>query len=246
LGHLSFQNVSFSYPSRPNAVVLKGCTLDVYPGQRVAVVGKSGSGKSTLTKLAFNFYSPAFGRVLLDGEDVATLPREVLCRKIAIVEQSPSLLPLTILENMYYGVSEKEHSSIDVFRVSRMANCHEFIDRLPMGANTTVGENGVALSAGQRQRLAIARALLRQPKVLLLDEATSSLDSESEELIREAVNRASQQMSVLVIAHRLNTIKNSDVIYVLEDGAVAEKGSHDELCKKENGIYRQMIGLKTV
>ncbi|KAF8821495.1 putative ABC transporter B family member 2 [Cardiosporidium cionae] len=242
---LSFKNVSFSYPSNPSAMILNNISLDVYPGQHIAVVGPSGSGKTTLLRLALQFYEPESGDILMGNLNIKEYKRADLLSQISWVSQVTDLLPTSIRENIAYALPENSFTEKDIIEAATQANCHEFISRLPQGYDTHVGEHGNLLSGGQRQRIYIARALLRKPRVLLLDEATSALEPESEKYISEALRKVTENSSVLVVAHNMDTIKNSDVIYVLKDGKVVEVGYHDELKLRSGGPYQDLLKRQT-
>lgn len=235
---LQFHDVRFSYPAREDVEVLKGLTLEIPAGQVVALVGPSGNGKSTVIGLLKRLYKAQSGSVTLDGKDVWTFHHEEFHRAVSIVGQEPVLFARTIQENIKYGLENPgvnpDASSVPedfLHEVSRKANAHEFITKMPNGYETEVGERGVQLSGGQKQRIAIARALVRKPKVLLLDEATSALDAESEHQVQQAIDSmiAEGGMTVVIIAHRLSTVMNSHKICVIQGGAVVEEGPHHEL-----------------
>ncbi|XP_076435094.1 ATP-dependent translocase ABCB1-like [Babylonia areolata] len=241
-GTISFHNVHFSYPSRPETKVLDGLSLTVSPGKTVALVGSSGCGKSTAVQLLQRFYDPLEGQVKLDGEDLRNLNVRWLRSHIGVVSQEPVLFATTIAENIRYGcegVTEEQ-----VIQAAKNANAHDFIMSLPEKYETLVGERGAQLSGGQKQRVAIARALVRDPKILLLDEATSALDTESEKIVQDALDKARQGRTTIVIAHRLSTIKTADIIISFKDGKVFGQGSHDELMAKQ-GIYYQLVMNQT-
>ncbi|MDG2220451.1 MAG: ABC transporter ATP-binding protein [Rubripirellula sp.] len=239
-GAMTFRNVSFQYPdSEP--MVLEDISLDVSPGETVALVGRSGAGKTTLTNLIARFYDVTSGSICLDGRDLRDIQLDSYRSLLGIVEQDVFLFDGTIRENIAYA--RRRASESKIVDAAKAAAADEFIRRLPQGYDTTIGERGVKLSGGQRQRLAIARALLADPKILILDEATSNLDSESERLIQQSLAELLEDRTAFVIAHRLSTITNADKIVVLEDGRVAEVGTHQELLDR-NGQYRQMVFLQ--
>ncbi|WOK97290.1 ABC transporter B family member 11-like [Canna indica] len=243
-GDIKFQNVGFSYPSRPDVKIFTDLCLSIPTGKTVALVGESGSGKSTVIALLERFYDPDAGCVILDGVDIKKLRITWLREKMGLVSQEPVLFNGTIRENMAYGkdgpVSEEE-----IVAAAEIASAHGFISGLPMGYETNVGERGVQLSGGQKQRIAIARAILKDPKVLLLDEATSALDAESERVVQEALDRAMVGRTAIVVAHRLSTVRGADVIAVVKNGVVAEQGRHDELMGIEDGVYASLVALQT-
>jgi ATP-binding cassette, subfamily B, bacterial len=239
-GRINLQDVGFIYPgtSRP---VLHGIDLDVEPGETIALVGRSGSGKTTLCNLIARFYDPTQGTVALDGVNLREIEVESYRRLLGIVEQDVFLFDGTIAENIAYGDRWATRAQIE--QAARVANAAEFIDRLPAGYNTFIGERGVRLSGGQRQRLAIARAVLADPRIFILDEATSNLDSESERLIQQSLDQLLRGRTSFVIAHRLSTIRHADRILVLDDGTIAQTGSHGELMAA-SGLYRDMVDLQ--
>lgn len=239
-GAITFENVSFSYPSRDERV-LDSISLSVEPGQTVALVGRSGSGKTTLCNLAARFYDPTSGRVLLDGVDLRSVDVDSYRRLLGIVEQEVFLFDGTIEENIAYA---RRDATIEQVRsAARAANAAEFIEVMERQYETIVGERGVRLSGGQRQRIAIARAILADPRILILDEATSNLDSESERLIQSSLATLMRGRTCFVIAHRLGTIRNADLIVVIERGRIVETGTHDELRAKE-GRYWEMLQVQ--
>lgn len=241
-GSIRFDNVNFSYPSRKDVEVLKGINLSVSPGEKVALVGQSGAGKSTIVQLLMKFYPQYEGNITIDGTDIREKDVTDLRQNMAIVPQEVSLFGGTIYENIQYG--NPEASSAEIELAAKQANAFDFINKFPEKFETVVGERGVKLSGGQRQRIAIARAILKDPKILLLDEATSALDSESEYLVQEALNLLMKNRTTIIIAHRLATIKDVDKIFVLEDGIIAESGSHEELILNNDGIYANLVRMQ--
>ncbi|HEX2915612.1 MAG TPA: ABC transporter ATP-binding protein [Chloroflexia bacterium] len=231
-GHLTFDEVYFEYEK--NLPVLRGLTFEALPGQVVALVGPSGAGKTTIANLIPRFFDPTSGQILLDGYNIRQVEVKSLREQISSVLQEPVLFGTTVRENIAYGRLDATDAEIE--EAARAANALEFIDKLPQRFNTVVGEKGVKLSGGQRQRIAIARAILRNPRLLILDEATSSLDTESESLVQEALERLMKERTTVVIAHRLSTIENADKIVVVEQGQVVEEGKHTDLLAR-GGLY---------
>ncbi|XP_037366487.1 ATP-dependent translocase ABCB1 isoform X2 [Talpa occidentalis] len=241
-GNLEFKDVHFSYPSRKEIKILKGLNLKVHSGQTVALVGNSGCGKSTTVQLIQRLYDPLEGTVSIDGQDIRTINVRYLREIIGVVSQEPVLFATTIAENIRYGREDVTMDEIE--KAVKEANAYDFIMKLPNKFDTLVGERGAQLSGGQKQRIAIARALVRNPKILLLDEATSALDTESESVVQAALDKAREGRTTIVIAHRLSTVRNADVIAGFEDGVIVEQGSHDELMK-EKGIYFKLVTMQT-
>ncbi|XP_008059503.1 phosphatidylcholine translocator ABCB4 isoform X2 [Carlito syrichta] len=241
-GDLEFNDVHFSYPSRTNVKILKGLNFKVQSGQTVALVGSSGCGKSTTVQLIQRLYDPDEGTINIDGQDIRTFNVRYLREIIGVVSQEPVLFSTTIAENIRYGRGNVTMDEIK--KAVKEANAYEFIMKLPQKFDTLVGERGAQLSGGQKQRIAIARALVRNPKILLLDEATSALDSESEAEVQAALDKAREGRTTIVIAHRLSTVRNADVIAGFEDGVIVEQGSHSELMKKE-GVYFKLVNMQT-
>jgi ATP-binding cassette subfamily B protein len=242
-GQVNFQAVHFSYPSRPDVTVLHALTLDVRPGERVALVGPSGSGKSTVAALLARFYDPNQGEVRLDGVPLTRLDPQWLRRQIGTVAQEPLLFSTSVADNIRYGRPEATDAEVEA--AARAANAHDFISAFPEGYRTRVGERGVQLSGGQKQRVAIARALLKNPRILILDEATSALDAESEHLVREALERLMRGRTTLIIAHRLSTVVGADRVLVVERGVITQAGTHSELYACE-GTYRRLVERQMV
>lgn len=240
-GHIQFHHVSFSYPTRPSVQIFQDFCLSVKPGQTVALVGESGSGKSTVISLVERFYDPDLGHVLLDGVDIRKLRLKWLRQQIGLVSQDPALFNVSIRDNITYG-TEGYVPDDEVSAAARAANAHSFVGTLPEGYDTLAGERGRQLSGGQKQRVAIARAILKNPKILLLDEATSALDCESEQLVQEALERIMKNRSTIVVAHRLSTVRNADVIAFLSDGKIIEMGTHDTLTRGD-GSYASLVKL---
>jgi ATP-binding cassette, subfamily B, bacterial MsbA len=236
---IRFENVHFHY--RPDRPVLKDVNLAIRKGEAVALVGPSGSGKTTLAALLLRFYDPVQGRITVDGRDLRDATLHSLRRQIGLVSQDTLLFNNSVRYNIAYG--RPDAPDADVVAAARAANAWEFIEKLPQGLDTLVGERGLLLSGGQKQRLAIARAILKNPPILLLDEATSALDAASEKLVQEAVERLMKNRTVIVIAHRLATVKNADRIVVLEDGRMAETGTHGELLARK-GLYFKLYELQ--
>ena len=233
-GHLVFEDVSFAYDE--DKPVLRGITFEAEPGTVIALVGSSGSGKSTLAGLAATFFTPDSGRVLMDGVDLATVKLSSYRSQLGLVMQDDFLFDGTIRENLLFA--RPKASEVELQDAAEKAYVTEFTDRFPDGLDTVIGERGVKLSGGQRQRVTIARALLSDPRILLLDEATSSLDTESEALIQQSLGGLLQDRTTVVIAHRLSTIQRADLILVIEDGEIVERGRHDELLELEGRYYQ--------
>jgi ATP-binding cassette subfamily B protein/subfamily B ATP-binding cassette protein MsbA len=238
-GHLQIENVTFAYePGRPS---LSEVSMEAFPGQMVALVGATGAGKSTLASLIPRFIDPTSGRVRVDGIDVREVQIESLRAQVAVVFQEPFLSPGTIAENIAYGCPDALREDIEA--AARAANVHDFIARMPKGYDSMVGERGATFSGGERQRLSIARALLKDSPILILDEPTSALDAHTEALLLEALKRLMKGRTTLIIAHRLSTIRNADSIVVMEQGRVLETGTHDQLLERD-GVYRRLYELQ--
>jgi ABC-type multidrug transport system fused ATPase/permease subunit len=236
-GRIEFQNVSFKYPSR-DAYVLKNVSFVIEPGQMGALVGHSGSGKSTCVQLIERFYDPTEGIILLDGHDITTLDPRWLHRKIGLVAQEPVLFQMTIRANILYG--NQDAGEAEMLEAAEVANVRKFAEKFPRGFDELVGEKGTAMSGGQRQRIAIARAVIKNPVILVTDEATSALDSASEKKVQNALNRVMKGRTAVVVAHRLSTIRNADVIYVFDHGEIQESGTHETLVKA-GGCYYNLV-----
>ncbi|XP_048452165.1 mitochondrial potassium channel ATP-binding subunit-like [Rhincodon typus] len=243
VGQVQFDNIDFSYPTRPGQVVLRNFNLTLPASKMVAIVGQSGAGKSTIASLLERFYDPDNGIITLDGYDIRTLdPQWLRSHVIGYISQEPVLFGTTIKENIRFG--KPDASDEEVYEAARQANADGFIQSFPDGYMTVVGERGMSLSGGQRQRIAIARALVKNPCILVLDEATSALDAESERMVQDALDHIQKGRTVLVIAHRLSSIKAADVICVLANGRTKEVGTHAELLKR-GGLYAELVRRQT-
>lgn len=238
IDEITFDRVSFAYPSRSDVPVFNELSLSIPSGRTIALVGPSGAGKSTLVGLLLGFYRPQSGEIRIDGAVLSDDQIRGFRQSAALVPQEPQLFALSIAENLALG---KETATLEEMREAcRKARILDFIDSLPQKFETPVGERGVLLSAGQKQRVAIARALLRDPQLLILDEATSALDSENEHLVQDALNQLMANRTVVIIAHRLSTVKNADMVFVIENGTITESGTHSELLN-HGGLYRQLV-----
>eukprot|EP01018_Ginkgo_biloba_P014563 Gb_11202 [translate_table: standard] len=241
-GDIEFRHVSFKYPTRPDIQIFRDLCFFVHSGKTVALVGESGSGKSTVISLLERFYDPDSGNIFLDGVEIQKLQVKWLREKMGLVSQEPTLFNDTIRANIAYG-KDGIISDEQITAATEASNAHKFISGLPQGYNTNVGERGVQLSGGQKQRIAIARAILKDPRILLLDEATSALDAESECMVQDALDRVMVDRSTIVVAHRLSTIKDADLIAVLKNGVIVEQGKHEELLSKRDGAYASLVKL---
>ncbi|KAE8726810.1 ABC transporter B family member 21 [Hibiscus syriacus] len=241
-GDVELKDVYFSYPARPDEQIFSGFSLSIQNGTSAALVGQSGSGKSTVISLIERFYDPHAGEVLIDGINLKEFQLRWIRGKIGLVSQEPVLFTSSIRDNIAYG---KEGATTEEIRAAaELANASKFIDKLPQGLDTMVGEHGTQLSGGQKQRVAIARAILKDPRILLLDEATSALDAESERVVQEALDRMIGNRTTIIVAHRLSTVRNADMIAVIHRGKMVEKGTHSELLKDPEGAYSQLIRLQ--
>ncbi|CAO2180196.1 unnamed protein product [Urochloa humidicola] len=241
-GDIEFRDVYFSYPTRPDEQIFKGFSLTIPSGMTIALVGQSGSGKSTVISLIERFYDPQLGDVLIDGINLKEFQLRWIRSKIGLVSQEPVLFAASIKENIAYG---KDNATDQEIRAAaELANAAKFIDKMPQGFDTSVGEHGTQLSGGQKQRIAIARAILKDPRILLLDEATSALDAESERIVQEALDRVMTNRTTVIVAHRLSTVRNADTIAVIHQGVLVEKGPHNELLRDPEGAYSQLIRLQ--
>ena len=237
-GAIRFEGVSFAYPTRRAQPVLSSVDLEIRPGETIALVGPSGAGKSTILSLLYRFYDADAGRVLFEGVDLRELSLAELRRSLAIVAQEPVLWAGTIRDNIAYGREGATHDEIE--QAARDANAHDFITSFPDGYDTVIGERGTKLSGGQKQRIALARALVANPRVLVLDEATSNLDAESEAAVQAALGRVRAELTTIVVAHRLSTVRDADRIIVIEDARIVEQGAHDELMQRR-GTYHRLV-----
>ncbi|XP_028754614.1 ABC transporter B family member 2 [Neltuma alba] len=241
-GHIQFKGVCFSYPSRPEVVIFNNLNIDIPSGKVVALVGGSGSGKSTIISLIERFYEPFSGQILLDRNNIAELDLKWLRQQIGLVNQEPALFATSIRENILYGKDDATLEELQ--RAVKLSDAQSFINNLPDRLETQVGERGIQLSGGQKQRIAISRALVKNPSILLLDEATSALDAESEKSVQEALDRVMVGRTTVIVAHRLSTIRNADVIAVVQGGKIVETGSHDELIANANSAYASLVQLQ--
>jgi len=240
-GQISFEHLSFNYPSRPDARALADFNLNIAPGENVAFVGPSGAGKSTVFQLLLRFYDPTAGRILIDGVDIARADPSAVRARIGLVPQETMIFGASARENIRYGRPGASDAEIEA--AAHAAAADEFLRRLPEGYDTFLGERGARLSGGQKQRIAIARAILKNPPILLLDEATSSLDSQSERLVQDALEKLMRNRTTLVIAHRLATATNSDRIVVIDRGRIVGTGRHEQLLR-DNALYARLAELQ--
>ncbi len=238
-GRIEFAHVCFGYT--PGTPVLRDLCIEIKPGQVAALVGPTGAGKTTIISLIPRFYDPESGAVLIDGSDIRRFTQKSLRQQMAYVLQETLLFHAPVWQNIAYGKPEARRA--EILRAAEVANAHEFIEKLPEGYDTLVGERGITLSGGQRQRIAIARAIIRNTPILILDEPSSSLDSASEKLVFEALDRLMKGRTTIVIAHRLSTVRGADIIFVIEEGTVAEQGNHEELLRKR-GTYTELYELQ--
>ncbi|CAA0396521.1 unnamed protein product [Arabidopsis thaliana] len=241
-GHIQFKDVTFSYPSRPDVVIFDRLNLAIPAGKIVALVGGSGSGKSTVISLIERFYEPISGAVLLDGNNISELDIKWLRGQIGLVNQEPALFATTIRENILYG--KDDATAEEITRAAKLSEAISFINNLPEGFETQVGERGIQLSGGQKQRIAISRAIVKNPSILLLDEATSALDAESEKSVQEALDRVMVGRTTVVVAHRLSTVRNADIIAVVHEGKIVEFGNHENLISNPDGAYSSLLRLQ--
>jgi len=239
-GEISFENVCFAYENNTN--VVDNFSLDIKPKETVALVGSSGAGKTTLIKLILRMFDVQKGRILIDGQDIAKVSQESLRQNVSLVPQDPILFHRSLMENIRYG--KPTATNKEVLKASKLAHCDEFISRLEKGYDTFVGERGIKLSGGERQRVAIARAILRNAPILIMDEATSSLDSESEKFIQDSLDKLMKEKTVIVVAHRLSTIKKVDRIVVIDKKKIVEDGTHNSLIQLKNGIYKKLWDIQ--
>jgi ABC-type multidrug transport system fused ATPase/permease subunit len=241
-GDVQFNNVKFEYDSRPDLPVLRGLSFTARAGEQVAIVGSSGAGKTTIASLLLRFYDPTSGTITIDGRNANEFGLSELRNQISVVPQEVLLFGSTIKENIAYG--KPTATDEEILNAANMANAMEFIEKFPEQLETLIGDRGIQLSGGQRQRIAIARAVLKNPRILILDEATSSLDSGSESLVQQALERVMVGRTTFIIAHRLSTIRNANKILVMENGKVKEEGRHEELINMEDGIYKMLNELQ--
>ncbi|MFA6549802.1 MAG: ABC transporter ATP-binding protein, partial [Candidatus Gracilibacteria bacterium] len=240
IGKIEFKNVNFSYDD--GAEIMNDLSFEVKPGEKIALIGPSGGGKSTIVKLLLRLYNLKKGDIFIDGQNIADVTQDSLRQAIALVPQDPILFHRTLMDNIRYG--KRNATEAEVIEAAKLAHAHEFVSKFKAGYESFVGERGIKLSGGERQRVAIARAILANPKILILDEATSQLDSESELFIKEALKVLMAGKTSFVIAHRLSTIMQMDRIFVIENGRIAEQGTHKTLLEKDGGIYKKLWDLQ--
>ena len=234
-GHVHFDNLTFRYAPESDNNIIQNVNLEIEPGQRIAFVGRSGSGKSTLIKLLLGFYTPNSGNIYVDGFNINDVWLPSLRQQIGVIPQQSHLFRGTIRENIAYG--KPGASLVEIVEAATLADAHEFIKNLPQGYNSIIEESGSNLSGGQRQRITIARALIRKPQILILDEATSALDNETEEIVLDNIDKAFKNHTMITIAHRLSTVRQADLIVVIDRGNILEMGTHDQLMAKRNLYY---------
>jgi ATP-binding cassette subfamily B protein len=240
-GNIEFKNVSFAYPSNLNKLALKNFNLNIKSGHTIALVGPSGAGKSTIFQMLLRFYNIQRGAVFIDDNDISLINLKELRGLFGLVPQDPIIFSNSVYENILFG--NPAASKEDVYKAAHLAAATSFIEDLPNGFDSVLGEKGVRLSGGEKQRVAIARTFLKDPKILLLDEATSSLDSANEKLVLKALDNLRANRTTIVIAHRLSTVKNADRIIVIDKGEIQEEGSHEELIKL-NGLYAKLVKIQ--
>jgi subfamily B ATP-binding cassette protein MsbA len=238
-GQIEFENVSFYYT--PESPILKDVSFEIQAGKVAALVGPTGAGKTSIISLVARFYDPVLGTVKIDGTDIRRFRQKSLRQQISFVLQETMLFHAPVWQNIAYG--KPEATRAEIIKAAELANASEFIDKLPQGYDTVLGERGMTLSGGQRQRIAIARAVIRNTPILILDEPTSGLDSASEKLVFDALDRLMENKTTIVIAHRLSTVRGADVIFVVKDGEIVEKGKHEQLMKR-GGLYSELHDLQ--
>jgi ATP-binding cassette subfamily B protein len=239
-GKIEFKEMTFAF--NETRTVLENINLEIKSGEKVALIGPSGAGKSTIVKLLLRMYDLASGSIEIDGQNIKNVTQDSLRRNVSLVPQDPILFHRTLLENIRYG--REDATNEEVIQAAKLAHCDEFIEMLPLKYETFVGERGIKLSGGERQRVAIARAILKNAPILILDEATSSLDSHSESLIQDALDKLMKDKTSIVIAHRLSTIRKMDRVVVVDGGKITEEGTHDELLRKEKSLYKNLWNLQ--
>jgi ATP-binding cassette, subfamily B, bacterial len=242
-GEIEFKDVSFIYSDGTHEVI-KDVSFHIQPGQSIALLGSTGSGKTSLVNLLPRFHDYTSGKILVDGVDLKDYPRKYLREQIGIVQQEPFLFSRSIRENILYGVGRKVTQD-EIEAAAKAAAVHDVIVGFPDGYNTVVGEKGVTLSGGQKQRVTVARTILKNPRILILDDSTSSVDTETEASIREALNDLMEHRTTFIIAHRIQSVMNADLILVLDKGKVVQKGTHEELLADKDGMYRKIYDIQT-